>query len=83
MCVYAIRGMAQGLIDRAIAELLEMTHTTYLNMLAREMAHVGVSNRVQLTFHYIKAGHITGEQVRTPVSKNEAHAARNMNTTNY
>lgn len=62
--IFAIRGMAHGFSDKEIGEMLEVTQSGFTNMIYREMRQCEVKNRVQLVFHYIKHGIITGDDIR-------------------
>lgn len=80
MVTLVLRGRAQGISDKFLIEMFEMTRATYTNMIYREQAHCGVGNIVQLVLFYIRQGYITAENIKAPVTVGELHAARNMTT---
>lgn len=62
--LFALRGMANGIEDKDLCDMLDVTASGFRNMIYREMLHHNVSNRVQLVFYYIKEGILTGAEVR-------------------
>lgn len=62
--VFLIRGMAHGISDKLISEMIGVSHRGLIAMVSRELQHCKVQNRVQLTFFYIRAGYLTNEILR-------------------